>query len=91
MTFKTNKLRNAITLAIAGTSALVGSGVAFAQDSDKGSEELDTITVTGSRIVRRAETETQQPIFELTREDIQAQGLTSVGDVIQTSRPTARR
>jgi iron complex outermembrane receptor protein len=83
MTFKTNKLRNAITLAIAGTSALVGSGVAFAQDSDKGSEELDTITVTGSRIVRRAETETQQPIFELTREDIQAQGLTSVGDVIQ--------
>lgn len=83
MTFKTNKLRNAITLAIAGTSALAGSGVAFAQDSGKGSEELDTITVTGSRIVRRAETETQQPVFELTREDIQAQGLTSVGDVIQ--------
>ena len=83
MTFKTNKLRNAITLAIAGTSALAGSGVAFAQDSGKEGEELDTITVTGSRIVRRAETETQQPIFELTREDIQAQGLTSVGDVIQ--------
>lgn len=83
MTFKTNKLRNAITLAIAGTSALAGSGVAFAQDSGKDGEELDTITVTGSRIVRRAETETQQPIFELTREDIQAQGLTSVGDVIQ--------
>ena len=30
MTFKTNKLRNAITLAIAGTSALAGTGVAFA-------------------------------------------------------------
>ncbi|MBL8262696.1 MAG: TonB-dependent receptor [Xanthomonadaceae bacterium] len=83
MTFKTNKLRNAITLAIAGTSALAGTGVAFAQDSGKDGEELDTITVTGSRIVRRAESETQQPIFELTREDIQAQGLTSVGDVIQ--------
>lgn len=82
MTFKTNKLRNAITLAIAGTTVLTGTGVAFAQDASS-EKELDTITVTGSRIVRRAETETQQPIFELTREDIQAQGLTSVGDVIQ--------
>lgn len=83
MTFKTNKLRNAITLAIAGTTVLAGSGVALAQDTPSDEKELDTITVTGSRIVRRAETETQQPIFELTREDIQAQGLTSVGDVIQ--------
>lgn len=83
MTFKTNKLRNAITLAIAGTTVLAGSGVALAQDTPSDEKELDTITVTGSRIVRRAETETQQPIFELSREDIQAQGLTSVGDVIQ--------
>ncbi|MEG3792726.1 TonB-dependent receptor plug domain-containing protein, partial [Lysobacter sp. CCNWLW3] len=38
--------------------------------------------VTGSRI-KRADIETSQPIFSLSREDITAQGLTSVGDVIQ--------
>ena len=43
---------------------------------------LDRIEVTGSRI-KRADVETSQPVFSLSREDIQAQGLTSVGDVIQ--------
>lgn len=43
---------------------------------------LDRIEVTGSRI-KRTDLETSQPIFSLNREEIQAQGLTSVGDVIQ--------
>jgi iron complex outermembrane receptor protein len=43
---------------------------------------LDRIEVTGSRI-KRTDIETSQPVFSLTREDIAAQGLTSVGDVIQ--------
>ena len=38
--------------------------------------------MTGSRI-KRADIETSQPIFSLSRDDISAQGLTSVGDVIQ--------
>lgn len=42
----------------------------------------ERVEITGSRI-RRTEAETSQPIFVLTREDIAAQGLTSVGDVIQ--------
>lgn len=85
MTVKTTKLRDAISFAIA-VGALAGSGAAFAQDSapadQEGASELDRVTVTGSRI-RRAEVETSQPIFQLNREEIQAQGLTSVGDVIQ--------
>ena len=85
MTFKTTKLRDAITFAIA-VGALAGTGAAFAQDAataeQEGASELDRVTVTGSRI-RRAEVETSQPIFQLNREEIQAQGLTSVGDVIQ--------
>ena len=85
MTVKTTKLRDAIKFALA-VGAIAGTGSAFAQDPAAGSEgettELDRIEVTGSRI-KRAEVETSQPIFSLNREDIQAQGLTSVGDVIQ--------
>ncbi|MEP6633468.1 MAG: TonB-dependent receptor [Luteimonas sp.] len=69
-----------------GSTALVGTGAAFAQDTTaSGSQDatsLDRIVVTGSRI-KRTDLETSQPIFTLSREDIQAQGLTSVGDVIQ--------
>jgi iron complex outermembrane receptor protein len=85
MTVKTSKLRDAIKFALA-VGAIAGTGSAFAQDPAATSEtettELDRIEVTGSRI-KRAEVETSQPIFSLSREDIQAQGLTSVGDVIQ--------
>ncbi|HSR65462.1 MAG TPA: TonB-dependent receptor plug domain-containing protein, partial [Xanthomonadaceae bacterium] len=91
MTLKTTKLRDAITFALAvGATAAAGTGVAFAQDaqpadqaqSDQQAKTLERIEVTGSRI-KRTETETSQPVFNLTRADIQAQGLTSVGDVIQ--------
>jgi iron complex outermembrane recepter protein len=88
MTIKTTKLRDAITFALTvGTTALLGTGVAFAQEAtpapaDQEATTLDRIQVTGSRI-SRVEVETSQPIFSLNREEIQAQGLTSVGDVIQ--------
>ena len=96
MTIKTTKLRDAIKFALAvGATAVVGTGAAFAQDAPAPAQApeattLDRIQVTGSRI-SRVEIETSQPIFSLNREDIQAQGLTSVGDVIQnlTSQGTA--
>ncbi|GAB3372935.1 hypothetical protein GCM10027431_23860 [Lysobacter rhizosphaerae] len=52
-----------------------------AQDPSKVTS-LERIEVTGSRI-KRADIETSQPVFQLSRSDIEAQGLTSVGDVIQ--------
>jgi len=88
MTFKTTKLRDAISMALAvSATALVGTGAAFAQDTTASGDQqqattLDRIEVTGSRI-KRTDIETSQPIFSLSREDIQSQGLTSVGDVIQ--------
>ena len=83
MTLKTTQLRDAITFALAvGTTAAAGTGVAFAQETEKQTTTLDRIEVTGSRI-KRADIETSQPIFSLSRDDITAQGLTSVGDVIQ--------
>ncbi|MFC5571607.1 TonB-dependent receptor plug domain-containing protein, partial [Lysobacter yangpyeongensis] len=59
----------------------------FAQDAapapqEKEATTLERIEVTGSRI-KRTDIETSQPVFSLSRDDIQAQGLTSVGDVIQ--------
>ena len=82
MTLKTTQLRDAITFALAvGTTAAAGTGIAVAQEGEKATT-LDRIEVTGSRI-KRADIETSQPIFSLSRDDITAQGLTSVGDVIQ--------
>lgn len=83
MTLQSTKLRDAITFALAvGATAAAGTGVAFAQEQQEEATTLDRIEVTGSRI-KRADIETSQPIFSLSREEITAQGLSSVGDVIQ--------
>ena len=89
MILHTTKLRDAISVSLAlGTTTLAGTGVANAQETaqeappSQETTTLDRIEVTGSRI-KRADIETSQPIFSLSRDDIAAQGLTSVGDVIQ--------
>ncbi|QSX76469.1 TonB-dependent receptor [Lysobacter arenosi] len=72
-----------ITLAL--LPALAGAQEAPAQAgpaTEDTTTTLDRIEVTGSRI-KRADIETSQPIFSLSRDEIQAQGLTSIGDVIQ--------
>jgi iron complex outermembrane receptor protein len=51
-----------------------------AADQSK-AKSLDTITVTGSRI-RSVDVETAQPVFSMSREEIQKQGYVSVGDIL---------
>lgn len=81
MNCKTHKLRDAVVLALFAST--VSAGSALAQESTTPDPTtLDRVEVTGSRI-KRTETETSQPVFTLSRQDIQAQGLTSIGDVIQ--------
>jgi iron complex outermembrane receptor protein len=83
MRLSNNPLTKAIRSGLAvGVVGMVGfTGTAVAQDqSDE--QQLDRIEVVGSRI-KRVEAETSQPIFTVTQEDIQASGLTSIGDVIQ--------
>jgi iron complex outermembrane receptor protein len=77
---KTNKLRDAISFALVGTTALAGTGVAFAQEAE--SDELDTVVVTGSRIPRSSEVEGTSPVLSIDRAAIEATGLTSVGDIL---------
>ena len=81
MTLKTNKLRDAISFAIVSTTALAGTGVAFAQDTPS-DDELDTVVVTGSRIPRSSEVEGTSPVLTIDRAAIEATGLTSIGDIL---------
>ncbi|GAE50459.1 TonB-dependent receptor domain-containing protein [Xanthomonas arboricola] len=78
MNCKSNKLRDAVVLAL--VVGVGGTGTAIAQEA--GTTNLDKIEVTGSRI-KRADVETSQPVFTMSRQQIESQGLTSIGDVIQ--------
>ncbi|HUH90682.1 MAG TPA: TonB-dependent receptor, partial [Lysobacter sp.] len=86
MTHKTTQLRDAISFAlIAGTTAIAGTGVAFAQDAPPAEQQattLDRIEVTGSRI-RQVDAETSQPILVIDRQTIEQSGRTSVADLLQ--------
>jgi len=76
MNFNSNKLRDAVVVAlIAGAATSV---TAQAQEATN----LDRISVTGSRI-KSTDIETSQPVLSLTRADIEKQGVTSVADILQ--------
>jgi iron complex outermembrane receptor protein len=72
-------LRQSIMAALAAMAA--HGGVAHAQARDN-AEELETITVVGSRI-KRTDIETSQPVFVIEREDLQRTGLATIGDILQ--------
>lgn len=95
MSLKTNKLRDAITFALAmGMTSLAGTSVAFAQTTtpapqttapatgEKDPVTLDRIEVTGTRI-RQVDVETAQPVTIISRQDIEKQGFQSVADILQ--------
>src|SRR3546814_7059952 len=92
MTFKTTKLRDAITFAlVAGATSVAGTGIAFAQDQDQDQEStasetttLDRIEVTGSRL-KRAEIEGAMPVTIIDRAQIDASGEVSVADYLRTT------
>ena len=77
----TNKsaLSQAVKMALYGTAAFAVATPVLAQED---TEQLETITVVGSRI-KRTDIETSQPVFVIEREDLQKTGLTSVGDILQ--------
>jgi len=85
MTFKTTKLRDAITFALAvGSTAIAGAAVAqeATAPAQQKATTLDRIEVTGSRI-RQVDLETAQPVLAITRADIEKQGFQSVAEILQ--------
>lgn len=82
MNCKSNKLRDAVVLAL-----VVGAGgtvaPAFAQDAAPAqATNLDRIEVTGSRI-RQVDTETAQPVLSISRDTIEKSGFKTVADILQ--------
>jgi outer membrane receptor protein involved in Fe transport len=80
---KNTKLQSAVRVALglsAGTLAFGISPGALAQQDV--SEAIEEIIVTGTRI-KRADLDTASPVTVLDREDIMAQGITDVGNLIQ--------
>lgn len=88
--------RSRLTRALLAALIVPVAGVAFAQDSNQDAEdapqsaqsgqsqeELDRVTVVGSRI-SRTEIEGPAPVTVITRDDIEREGFQTVGDMLQT-------
>lgn len=70
-----------VSIALALAPAFAGAQEAT-QAPAESATTLDRIEVTGSRI-RQSDIETAQPVIQVTREQIQQQGFTSVADILQ--------
>ena len=79
MNRNSNKLRDAVVLALIASAA--GTGSAVAQETT-GTTNLDRISVTGSRI-RQASVESAQPVVALNRAEIEKKGYVNVADILQ--------
>ncbi|GAB3064671.1 TonB-dependent receptor plug domain-containing protein [Stenotrophomonas tumulicola] len=81
---KPNRLFHAMQVAlVAGGVGLLPTTAALAQDAPaQATTNLDSVQVVGSRI-KRTDSDTSQPILALSREDIDAQGRTTIGEVLQ--------
>ena len=83
---QTNELQRAVRFALyAGSAVVVGmtAAPAFAQNAGgEGSEKLETIVVTGSRI-RRVDLETSSPVVTIDKAAIEQSGKLTVGDLVQ--------
>lgn len=83
MNLTSNELFKAVRYALyAGTTAVVGLSAAPVLAQDESSQQLETITVTGSNI-RRVDIETSNPVITLDRAEIQKTGKLTVGDLLQ--------
>src|SRR5688572_25844793 len=85
MSFKRNKLRDAITFAlVVGSASAFGAGAAFAQETPAAETtptEIDTINVTGTRIQSQTVT-ASSPVVEIQPEEFQYAGATRVDDLV---------
>ena len=88
------QLMRAVNFALVSTGAV---GTMFAmptvlaqETAAQGSDELEQIVVTGSRI-RRVDAETASPVFTLDREAITETGVNTMGDLLQQIADGLRR
>ena len=83
--YSNSKLRSAVRLSLGIGAGALAAGYApgaIAQEIAADDQPLEEIITTGSRI-KRADLESASPVTVLDREDIMAQGITDVGNLIQ--------
>jgi len=82
--YQSNKLSRAVKLAIAAsaTSAVLAMPNAMAYE-ENGAEEVERISVTGSRI-KRTDIESSSPVHVTTSEDIKLSGFTRIEDLLNS-------
>ena len=84
MNLMSNELFKAVRYALyAGTTAVVGLSAAPVLAQDESSQQLETITVTGSNI-RRVDIETSNPVITIDRAAIEKTGKLTLGDLVQS-------
>ncbi|HEX7769636.1 MAG TPA: hypothetical protein VF422_06370, partial [Dokdonella sp.] len=84
MNLMSNELFKAVRYALyAGTTAVVGLSAAPVLAQDESSQQLETITVTGSNI-RRVDIETSNPVVTIDRAAIEKTGKLTLGDLVQS-------
>jgi iron complex outermembrane recepter protein len=71
----------AIKMALLGVT-VSGSNIVSAAEGDGANNKVERIAVTGSRI-KRTDTETAQPLLNISREDIDRSGLTSLSNLLK--------
>jgi iron complex outermembrane receptor protein len=84
--FTNSKLTKSIRLSMAvgvASTAMGLSNLALAQDATDGAEDVEKISVTGSRI-KRTDLESASPVTIIGRSDIEATGMTDIGDFLQS-------
>ncbi|WP_149196467.1 TonB-dependent receptor domain-containing protein [Luteimonas suaedae] len=82
MNLRTPALRRGLLPAAILMAMTPAIGSAQEQASASDATTLDRIEVTGSRI-RQVDLETAQPVLQITREDLQNQGYSSVADILE--------
>ncbi|RPE80954.1 TonB-dependent receptor plug domain-containing protein [Vulcaniibacterium tengchongense] len=84
MTLKTTQLRDAIKLAIAVGAGVLASTALAQEAQQEEATTLDRVEVTGTRI-KRVDAETASPVFVIDRQAIEASGVVTIGEFLQTT------
>ena len=81
--YKNNFLANSVRFALIGGVTVAALNAPVAVAADDGAKKVERIEVTGSRI-KRTDMEAASPVLVMNREELEATGMISIGDILQT-------
>ena len=81
--YKNNFLANSARFALIGGVTFAAFNASIAVAAEDGAKKVERIEVTGSRI-KRTDMEAASPVLVMNREELEATGMISIGDILQT-------